>query len=493
MPAGAAARTAAGLARRPRRPAARAKTLGAELARVATGRSQLRPAPGDRRFADGRGSTNPLLRSLLQALPRGGRRGRRPDRRRRAGLARRAPGALRGRQRARRAGADELPADQPRRPARDRRPRRDEPGARRPALVRDVSRSPRLPASVDTSELLGRREPGDERGLGRPAHRRVRADPVPAAHARGPRGPDVDRPADDQQVLRARPRARAQPGRAPARRGPAGVRGLVAQPRRRARALGPRHVRRGRPRGTRGDGGDHRVGVRAPDRGVLGRDHQRGRARAPRRPRRREPDAARVRARQRARRHGVGARGPRGRGGGRRRVRAQGLPRRPRARRRVRLAAPERPDLGLRRQQLPDGPPAAGVRRPLLEPGHGPPRRGPAPRLRADRARELAHARGRGRGAGRARRPLDDHRRHLRGRRPQRPPGAVGERATAARCCSAARARFVLSTSGHIQALVNPPRPTAGRPTASPPSTAARPETGSTPQRSAAGSWWPDW
>ena len=43
VPAGAAARTAAGLARRPRRPAARAKALGAELARVAAGRSQLRP------------------------------------------------------------------------------------------------------------------------------------------------------------------------------------------------------------------------------------------------------------------------------------------------------------------------------------------------------------------------------------------------------------------------------------------------------------------
>ena len=46
---------------------------------------------------------------------------------------------------------------------------------------------------------------------------------------------------------------------------------------------------------------------------------------------------------------------------------------------------PERPGLELRRQQLPARQAAAGVRRPLLEPGHRPPRRRPAPRLHPHR------------------------------------------------------------------------------------------------------------
>ena len=49
---GAAVTVAAGLARRPRRAARRVGSLGAELGRVATGRSELQPAKGDRRFAD---------------------------------------------------------------------------------------------------------------------------------------------------------------------------------------------------------------------------------------------------------------------------------------------------------------------------------------------------------------------------------------------------------------------------------------------------------
>src|SRR5512132_2880400 len=63
---------------------------------------------------------------------------------------------------------------------------------------------------------------------------------------------------------------------------------------------------------------------------------------------------------------------PRRRGGGGRRVRAAWLPRRPGARRRVHMAAPERPGVELRRQQLPHGEGAAGVRRAVLEPGQRP-------------------------------------------------------------------------------------------------------------------------
>jgi poly[(R)-3-hydroxyalkanoate] polymerase subunit PhaC len=63
---GAAASVATGLARRPRRAARRIGHLGAELARVAGGRSELRPAKRDRRFADPAWQSSWLFRRLLQ-------------------------------------------------------------------------------------------------------------------------------------------------------------------------------------------------------------------------------------------------------------------------------------------------------------------------------------------------------------------------------------------------------------------------------------------
>ena len=62
----AAARTIAGLARHPGRSAIDAGSLAAELVRVAAGRSELRPARGDRRFGDQAWEGNWLLRRLLQ-------------------------------------------------------------------------------------------------------------------------------------------------------------------------------------------------------------------------------------------------------------------------------------------------------------------------------------------------------------------------------------------------------------------------------------------
>ena len=62
----AAVSVAAGLARRPRRTARRVGHLGAELARVAGGRSQLRAARRDRRFADPAWESSWLFRRLLQ-------------------------------------------------------------------------------------------------------------------------------------------------------------------------------------------------------------------------------------------------------------------------------------------------------------------------------------------------------------------------------------------------------------------------------------------
>ena len=67
LPGGAGARFAAGLARRPDRLAQRATSLAGELARVGAGRSTLAPAPGDRRFSDPAWTSNPLLRRLVQA------------------------------------------------------------------------------------------------------------------------------------------------------------------------------------------------------------------------------------------------------------------------------------------------------------------------------------------------------------------------------------------------------------------------------------------
>jgi polyhydroxyalkanoate synthase len=153
VPAGAAVRTVAGLARRPRRPAARAKTLGADLARTATGRSRLRPAARDRRFADQAWQTNRLLRSLLQAYLAAGAA---VD-----GLIADAELDWRDERQARFAAGNLLDALAPTnfpltnpavlREILDHGGTNLARGAR--ALVRDVSRSPRLPASVDTSSF----------------------------------------------------------------------------------------------------------------------------------------------------------------------------------------------------------------------------------------------------------------------------------------------------------------------------------------------------
>jgi polyhydroxyalkanoate synthase subunit PhaC len=63
---GAAAGLATGLARHPQRTARRLGGLGVELARVASGRSTLRPGKRDRRFADVAWQSNWLLRRVLQ-------------------------------------------------------------------------------------------------------------------------------------------------------------------------------------------------------------------------------------------------------------------------------------------------------------------------------------------------------------------------------------------------------------------------------------------
>jgi polyhydroxyalkanoate synthase subunit PhaC len=63
----AAAKVAVKLARRPGRLAGRVRELGGEVGRAALGRSQLAPAKGDKRFADPAWQGNWLLRRVLQA------------------------------------------------------------------------------------------------------------------------------------------------------------------------------------------------------------------------------------------------------------------------------------------------------------------------------------------------------------------------------------------------------------------------------------------
>jgi polyhydroxyalkanoate synthase subunit PhaC len=67
VPGMAAAKATASLAVRPHRVARRAVGLGTELAKIAAGRSEVSPQRGDRRFADPAWTGNPALRRLAQA------------------------------------------------------------------------------------------------------------------------------------------------------------------------------------------------------------------------------------------------------------------------------------------------------------------------------------------------------------------------------------------------------------------------------------------
>ncbi len=67
IPNASTARFAMGLARRPRTTGGRLRDLVAELARVGAGSSNVAPSPRDRRFADPAWAGNPLLRRMVQA------------------------------------------------------------------------------------------------------------------------------------------------------------------------------------------------------------------------------------------------------------------------------------------------------------------------------------------------------------------------------------------------------------------------------------------
>ena len=67
QPGGSGLRLAAALAARPRLVAGRSRQLLGELSRIAIGRSQIQPSRRDRRFADPAWAGNPLLRRTMQA------------------------------------------------------------------------------------------------------------------------------------------------------------------------------------------------------------------------------------------------------------------------------------------------------------------------------------------------------------------------------------------------------------------------------------------
>jgi polyhydroxyalkanoate synthase len=150
---GSGVKVGAGLARHPGRVAARVGGLTAELARTAAGRSGLSPAKGDRRFADPAWESNWLLRRMLQSYLAVSET---VD-----GLISDADADWRAERRARLAAANVLDALAPTNfpwsnPAVIREivntgGENLVRGARR--FARDVSTPPRLPATVDTSKF----------------------------------------------------------------------------------------------------------------------------------------------------------------------------------------------------------------------------------------------------------------------------------------------------------------------------------------------------
>ena len=150
---GAAVKVGAGLARHPRRVAARAADLAGELGRVAAGRSEVTPAKGDRRFGDPAWEGNWLLRRVLQGYLAVGET---VD-----GLITDADVEWRAERRARLAAGNVLDALAPTNFAFSNPAVIKETvdtgggnlvrGTRR--LVRDLSTPPRLPATVDTSKF----------------------------------------------------------------------------------------------------------------------------------------------------------------------------------------------------------------------------------------------------------------------------------------------------------------------------------------------------
>ena len=300
--------------------------------------------------------------------------------------------------------------------------------------MRDLAQAAAHPGDGRHDGVHGRRGPRGHARRGGAAHRAVRAHPVRAEHREGARDAAAARPADDQQVLHRRPRAGPQHARvlrrrraSSASRSPGATR-TSATPSGGSTTTSRRCSRRStRSRRSPAPTKSHVMGLCAGGitatcaRRPPGRDRRAGADR--------RADARRLRARQRERR----ARSARSSTTRRRPRRvaesaAQGLPRRPRARGRVRLAAPQRPGLELLGQQLPAGQGPAGLRHPLLERRlDEPARRRCTATSWSSRSPTTLVRPGERDGARHADRPLADHGRLVPGGRDRRPHHAVAE------------------------------------------------------------------
>ena len=160
----------------------------------------------------------PRLPAPPAGVPR--RRPRRARRRRRGRARREEPraGPLRGVAAHRSGRTDQHPARQPQRPGQGGRDAGPQPPQRRAAP--GARRAPQRRHAVDGRHppVHGRRQPRRHPGPGRVPQRGVRADPVHADRPDDVRPTARRHPAADQQVLHLRPRARPQPHRAHGRR-----------------------------------------------------------------------------------------------------------------------------------------------------------------------------------------------------------------------------------------------------------------------------------
>ena len=232
---GSGLRLAAALAVRPRLVAGRGRQLAGELARIGAGRSQVQPSRRDRRFTDPAWSGNPLLRAAMQAY---------------LATAESVAGVVAE------AGLDErdaervnfvltnlidalAPSNNPLLNPAAVKAALDTGGGSALAGLRhflaDMAVAPRVPSMVEPDAFEVGVDLAVTPGVGGPAHPGVRADPVPPGHGHGAARPAADRPAGDQQVLRAGPGARPEHGGVPGQHRPAGVHDLLAQPGRPAR------------------------------------------------------------------------------------------------------------------------------------------------------------------------------------------------------------------------------------------------------------------
>ena len=220
---------AVSLARRPTITARRLGGLGAEARRILTGASTVAPDRKDRRFTDVAWTDNPLLKRLVQLYLTGGHTAEQ--------LVIDADLEPRDRERVRfflenlieAAAPSNVPLVNPAsaKAVIDTAGLSLVRGGKQ--LVKDLASAPRVPEMVDGKASFWARTSPRRRGGGLP-HRGAGADPVHAPDRRRLRDAVAGGPAHDQQVLRPRPRAGAEPRGVRCPTGPADVRHLWRNP-----------------------------------------------------------------------------------------------------------------------------------------------------------------------------------------------------------------------------------------------------------------------